>query len=322
PIIRLLRGKYPDAYIAFLVRPENKDVVKNNPHLDKVIVYDKYGQEKSLIDTVKFALKLRNEKFDTAIALHPTNRVHMIMFLAGIPRRIGYDRNMGFLLSEKVGHRKHEGDMHETDYNRDLLVEAGFDVSGYDRKPYMATTDADKKLIESLKKDESIGKEIIAIHAGASCVSKRWDPKRFAETADILKDRYGCDIVLVGGDETSEYSASIVSHMRNKALDLTGDLLVGELAEFLSGCRLFISNDSGPVHIAVAVGTPVITIFGRNDPGLSPRRWGPLGDRDIILHKPADCDRCLAHLCNNQLQCLQAVTTDDVVSAADAILGK
>jgi len=321
PVIRFMRKRFPEAYIVFMVRPENKDIVKNNPDLDKVIVYDKYGSHKSFIETVKFAWRIRRERFDTAIALHPTNRAHMIMFLAGIPVRIGYDKNMGSLLTKRIPHEKQKGERHETEYNRDMLIAAGFDVSGYDPKPYIFTSEEERKLVDSVEKSSGLGKEKIAFHAGASCASKRWAPERFAETADALGDLYGYDIILVGSDETSEYSSQIASRMKNRITDLTGVLLLGELVEMLSRCRLFVSNDSGPVHIAVAVGTPVISIFGRNDPGLSPKRWGPIGDKDGILHKPPQCDVCMAHNCAKAFECLKAITPQDVIKEARRILG-
>ena len=96
PLIKFLRDKFPRAHIAFMVRPGNRDVVADNPYLDEVIVYDKYGSQKSLLNTCRFAMMLRQRRFDMGIALHPTNRVHIMFFLAGIPERIGYNRKMGF----------------------------------------------------------------------------------------------------------------------------------------------------------------------------------------------------------------------------------
>ncbi len=320
PVIRFLRRQYPDAYIALMVRPQMRDVVLHDPHLNEVIIYDKYGDQRSFLATLKFAFILKEKKFDTAIALHPTNRAHMLMFLAGIPRRIGYNRNMPFLLTEKITHNKQEGAKHEVDYNFDLLKEAGFDVGDIDRMPYMVTGEEEKKLVDSVIVDRNIGKNIIAIHPGASCPSKKWPPERFSETADVLAEKYGYDIALIGAEETSEIAERIISQMKHKAIDLTGLLLVGELAEFLSRCKLLISNDSGPVHVAVSVGTPVVAIFGRSDPGLSPKRWGPLGKDDIILHKDVGCDECLAHNCVKDFACLKAITAGEVIEAAGKAL--
>jgi len=320
PVIRFIRRVYPEAYIAFMVRPENRDVVAGNPHFDEVVIYDKYGSQKSFRNTIKFAFSLRNKRFDTAIALHPTNRVHIMLFLAGIPVRIGYDMRMGRLLTKSFLHRKQEGNKHEVDYNFDLLQQAGFDTDGADRRPYMVTTDNDKRMIDSVEKDRGFKDNIIAIHAGASCSSKRWPPEKFARVADMLNEKYRADIILVGGDETVRYSSLVVSGMKSKVIDLTGMLRLGELAELLSRCRLFVSNDSGPVHVAVAVGTPVVAIFGRNNPGLSPDRWGPLGEEDRILHKDVGCETCLAHNCEKDFACLKAITADEVANAAGEIL--
>ena len=322
PVIRHMRKLYPEAYIAFMVRPENKDVVLNNPHLDEVILYDKYGIHRSLVSTVQFAMRLKKKKFDTAIALHPTNRAHIMLMLAGIPVRIGYDRNLGALLTMRIGHTKQEGVKHEVDYNFDLIEKAGFNVAGAERKPYIMTSPDEKKLVDSVLRDRGIGGNIIAMHVGASCPSKRWPSERFARAAELMAAKYGCDLVLVGGDETSELSSEVASMVKARIFDLTGELLVGELAEFLSRCALFVSNDSGPVHIAVAMDTPVVAIFGRKDPGLSPKRWKPLGARDKVVHKAPGCDICLAHGCDKGFACLKAVSVEDVIFAADMILDR
>lgn len=322
PVIRHMRKIFPDAYIAFMVRSPNRDVVENNPDLNEVILYDKAGSEKSFFGAARFALgALRKKKFDTAIALHPTTRTHIAFFLAGIPVRIGYARKMDRLLTERIPHSKHEGEMHEALYNFQLLKKAGFDVSGADPRPYIVTGGRDKAFVDELQGRMKIGPNIIAVHAGASCSSKRWPAERFAEAADVLGAKYGAEIVIVGGKDTEEFSRKVVSAMKRKTCDLTGKLGIGALAEVLSRSRLFISNDSGPVHVAVAVGTPVVVIFGRKNPGLSPKRWGPLGKRDIVLHKDVGCVKCLAHECQIGFKCLDAVTVDDVVRAAEKILG-
>jgi ADP-heptose:LPS heptosyltransferase len=227
---------------------------------------------------------------------------------------------MPWLLTERVAHLKQLGDKHEVDYNLDMARKAGLDIGESDRTPYIVTSDKDKKMIDATMKTCGIGGNIIAFHVGASCPSKRWPVEKFSDVADRLSDVYKYDIVLVGGDDTEELSAKMISLMRGRAVDLTGSLMLGELAEFLSRCRLFISNDSGPVHVAAAVGTPVIAIFGRKDPGLSPRRWGPIGGRDMVLHKDAGCDECRAHECEKGFKCLQAVTALDVIDAAAEIL--
>jgi len=322
PVIRYFRKEYPDAYLAFMVRPYTVDIVKNNPHLDEVIVYDKDYEHKSVLRTLLFGLSLRKKRFDLAIALHPTNRVHAVFFIAGIPVRIGYDRNMGMLLTKKIRHSKQEGLKHEASYNFDLCKNAGFHVKDPDLCPYIVTDKHEKTLVDKLIADQRIKPGFIAVHAGASCPSKRWPPGRFTEVCKKIIDSTGHDVVLVGGSETADISGKIASGVSHNCFDLTDMLLVGELAELLSRAELLISNDSGPVHVSAAVGTPVISIFGRKDPGLSPARWAPLGDNHIVLHKDAGCVDCLAHNCDKGFKCLDSVSTEEVVEAALKLLKK
>jgi ADP-heptose:LPS heptosyltransferase len=108
--------------------------------------------------------------------------------------------------------------------------------------------------------------------------------------------------------------------MRHSAVNLAGKTSVSQLASILKRCRLFISNDSGPVHIASALGVAVISIFGRNQKGLSPDRWAPLGKNARVLHKEVGCVECLAHNCVKDFICLKAITAEDVIRVADSLL--
>jgi len=316
PVIRFLRGKYPDAYLAFLVRPNCAGVIKNDPNLNEVVIYSKHRYEKNIWSMLKFVVDLRQKSFDMVIALHPSATLYLLLFLAGIPVRIGYDKKYPFLLTKAISHEKHKGLMHEVDYNFDLLTKAGFDTKDADRRPYFALQENEKLIIDRVLKTRGIDRDMIAVHPGASCPSKRWPPEKFAEVCDDLVKISNCDVVLVGGTETLEYSEVISMKVKGRLFNLTGILSVEELAELLSRCKVFISNDSGPVHISAAVGTPVVCIFGRKDVGLSPKRWGPLGEGHVIIHKDVGCESCLAHECEKSFKCLQAVTVDEVVNAA------
>jgi len=107
---------------------------------------------------------------------------------------------------------------------------------------------------------------------------------------------------------------------RVSVADFTGAFDLAQLASLFKRCRLVVSNDSGPVHLAAAVHTPVIAIFGRNQAGLSPRRWRPLGPRDVVVHKKTDCAPCLAHACTRGFRCLEAVSVEEVFGHAQKIL--
>ncbi len=320
PVIKAFRDNYPHAYIAMMASPYGKNVVEDNPYLDEVIVYDKDGKHKSWARSLKFARNLKKKRFDVAIILHPTNRVHLVTFFAGIPRRVGYDRKLSFLLTDRIKHTKQLGQKHELEYALDLARYLGIEPK--DNNIFLSVKPAAEARVEELLKEEGIGKndKLLAIHPAASCPSKVWPNERFAEVADRLIAKYGFKAVVVSGPRDLTLARNVIRHMRSPAVNLAGKTSVGELAALLKRCSLFISNDSGPVHIAAAVGAPVVSIFGRSQKGLSPLRWGPVGKKSMVLHKNVGCIECLAHNCVKGFACLKAITVDNVIEAADILL--
>jgi len=319
PVIKALRENYPHAYIAMMISPYAKDIVEGNPYLDDIIIYDKDGKHKSWRRSIKFSQRLKKKRFDLAVILHPTNRVHLVTFFAAIPRRIGYDRKLGFLLTDRIKHTKQWGEKHELEYNLDLLRYLGVELR--DKAIFMPIKPESEKWVDELFKEERIKDtdKLLAIHPGASCPSKIWPNERFADVADRLMGKYGFKCLVVAGPKDLGLANNVIKHMQHPAISLAGKTSVSQLASILKKCQLFISNDSGPVHIASAMGTPVISIFGRSQKGLSPKRWGPVGKKDKILHKQVGCIECLAHNCVKDFACLKAITVDDVLKAADSI---
>jgi heptosyltransferase-2 len=321
PVIRALRQAYPQGYLAMMVAPYAQDAVEGNPDLDKVITYDKDGKHKSWLSSFKFAWRLRRQGFDLAVILHPTNRAHIVSLLAGIRRRAGYDRKFGFLLTDKIKHTKQHGEKHELEYALDLVRYLG--ITPQDKALFMPIEPESEDWAKELFLREGLkeGDKLLAINPGASCPSKIWPDERFAEVADRLVRDYGFRrVFLIAGPKDISLAEKVAQNMRSPAVNLAGKTSVSQLASLLKRTHLFISNDSGPVHIAAALGVPVVSIFGRNQAGLSPKRWGPTGKRSKALHKEAGCIECLAHNCKKQFACLKAITVEDVIQAAGEIL--
>lgn len=320
PVIKAMRDNYPNAYIAMMVSPYAKDIVEDNPYLDAVIIYDKDGKHKSWGRSFKFARNLKKKKFDLALILHPTNRAHLVTFLAGIPERIGYNRKLGFLLTKKIEHTKQLGQKHELEYNLDLLKVLGIKV--FDKTLFMPIRKDSEKWADDFLREKGISAadKLLAIHPGASCPSKVWPNERFAQVADSLSAKYGFKVLVISGPKDVALAQSVVKNMQKPAFNAGGRTSVSQLASLLKRCILLISNDSGPVHIASAVGIPVISIFGRSQKGLSPNRWGPVNKKGRVLHKEAGCIECLAHNCEKSFACIKAITIDDVLNMADSIL--
>ena len=317
PAIKAVRDKYPDAYIAFCVQPSCVEIVDKNPYLNEIISYDKKGKYRNIIGILRFILKLRRKKIDTVFILHPTARMNLSCFLAGIPRRVGYNKKMGYLLTDKIPHTKQEGQKHELEYTLDVLRYAGIEAE--DKRLYMSLHKNTERQVEEVFGKYNIegSHKIISIHPDASCPSKKWPYDYFMETALYLQKKFNAKIIILGEKKNNK---DICNVDELKAVDLRGKTSVSQLAGILSKSVLLISNDSGPVHAAVSVGTPVIAIFGRKDPGLSSKRWGPLGKMDIVLHKDAGCGKCLAHLCDKEFKCLKLITPQEVIKQAEKLL--
>lgn len=322
PVIKAVRDAYPESHIAFMVRPYCREVVEGNPYLNEVIVYDKDGSEKDIRGNLAFILNLRRHRFNIAIILHPTNRTHLVTFLAGIPERVGYDKKLGWLLTKRIPHLKQFGLKHEIDYTLDILRYIGIDPK--EKTLYMPVNEKSESKIKDILKTNNVADDemVIAIHPGASCLSKKWPLENFIKAANSLANIYKARIAVLSGIKEKALGDRVADSVSSAPINLSGRTTVGDVASILRRSKLLISNDSGPVHIACAVGTPVIAIFGRNDRGLSPTRWGPAGKDDQVLHKDVGCDPCLAHNCNIAFKCLEAITVEEVLSAASAILHK
>ena len=156
----------------------------------------------------------------------------------------------------------------------------------------------------------------VVINPSASCPSKYWPANKFGELVKVLGERYEAAFLVLG----TLKDHPLVEKLRRRAefplYDLTGRLSLGMLGALLEKSSLLISNDSGPVHVASAVGTPVISLFGRNQPGLSPTRWKPLGPKARVIWKKIGCDPCLAHQCEIHFLCLDAISVEEVADEA------
>ncbi|MBN3041001.1 MAG: glycosyltransferase family 9 protein [Candidatus Omnitrophica bacterium] len=318
PVIKNLKMAFPEAYVAFMCRPYTKDVLEGNPYLDEVIVYDKYGKDKNFYQTLRFAKYLKSKKFDLALILHPTNRAHLLTYLARIPERIGYDRNLGFLLTKRIVHKKQEGRKHELDYTLDILRFLGIKI--VDETAYFPVNEKARKKINNLLGDYAIedAEKIIAVHPCASCSSKRWPIKNFIKLIDLISKEFKARFILVASEKEAILADELAGYPG--IIDLRAKLSISELGALLERADLFISNDSGPVHIAASLKKPVIAIFGRNNPGLSPRRWRPLGDNSFFLHKHPGCEPCLAHHCQKNYVCLDQTKPEEAYELCQKIL--
>jgi heptosyltransferase-2 len=283
PAIKALRQAYPMARISILVKPSTKDLVLGNPYLDEVLVDDCAGRHHGFLGYLRLAREIRQRKFDIAFVFHTKRRFNFACYLAGIPKRVGYKNDkFGIFLTHTIKDTRCQGHKHEAQYCLDLLNAMQIEAKELDL--FVPINKEAEQWAGQWFEDQGISAgDVIAIHAGSSDKAKCWAPERFAQLIDSLQHRYVSKVILIGGSETVHCSDRIMGLTTQKPLNLTGKTTLAQTVSLLRRCRLLISNDSGPIHIAAAVGIHVISIFLRNQPGINPQRWKPLSDKGMYI---------------------------------------
>jgi len=313
PVFPAIKKRFPNAHLAILIARENADLIQGNSSIDEVILYDKEGKEKSILGALRFGWMMRRKKFDAAIHFHPRARTYWTSFLAGIPARIGYRLKNHWLLTHSIPDNKSEGKRHESDYLFDLLQFLDIPKPAH-IEPFVSLHEP---LRVSLEKKLGSLNRFAVFHPSASCPSKIWSYQNFADVADYVAKKFQIMPVVVDGIPGARHGKAMLKLMKSEAVNLCGQLQLGELAWLFKKSELVVSNDSGPVHIASAVGAPVVVIYGRNLAGLCPTRWRPLGKKSWYLQKDVGCIQCLAHLCPIEFKCLKALSAEEVIQLID-----
>ncbi len=313
---------YPEASVSFITSEYSRPIVEMVDAVDEILITDTGDKTGWIKKGMQLAFVLRKKKFDAAIVLNPNIISHLAVFFAGIPLRIGYDRKWGFFLNRKIQDQRDKGEKHEVEYTLDLLKL--LDIKDSKSAPNLSIKKDDSDRVERILRKMGVSPEktIVAIHPGSSNPAKIWPSSYYAELIDRLKTELDCEVAILGGKNEISLSEGIRNASKTRALDFAGDLDLKELAAMLERSALFIGNDAGPMHMAAAVNIPVIAIFGRNIPGVSPTRWRPWGKRHVVLYELPGCAPCLDVRCEYEYKCLKAITVDAVLEAAKKILGE
>lgn len=315
PTVEAIRRRFPRASISMAVRPYTQDIVSGHPAIDEVIpyYYETGGRHASIIGNLRFLREISKRHFDIAFILHPSNRSYNVPFFSGIPYRVGFKTRMPFLLTHSVPDRRHEGLKHESEYTLDIVRAFGIrETNGL--RSGIRVLDHDMREVSELLKKEGVreARPVLAFHPGASCLSKRWPIERFAQLGKKLIAENSYELIIVGGAGDLRLGETLKKEWGEHAINCVGQLDLKGLSALLKRCALLVSNDSGPVHIAAAVGTRTFGIFGRTQAGLSPVRWKALGQGHRIIQKDVGCVVCLAHRCTIDFECLKAIEVDEV----------
>jgi heptosyltransferase-2 len=314
PLIQGLRTAYPEAHLSLVCTPETADVFAKHPGISEVITYDKRGSQRSFPAMLRFAGDLRKRRFDAAFVPHRSMRSALLAWLAGIPRRIGFSSSQGKLFLTDIV--PFEWGVHDVERNLALLKAVGAEkYSG----GLSLSADADAgRIVEERFSAEGIirGERILGINAGSVWATKRWLPERFAEVADRAVRDLGAKVVFFGGLKDRPAVEAVRRAMKENAVDWSGKTLLRELIAAISRCSVFLTNDSGPMHIAVAGQVPVVAIFGPTTKELG---FFPYGNGHVVIEKDLKCRPCGLHGSDRcplgHFECMKRISTEEVFAA-------
>jgi heptosyltransferase II len=286
PCLKVLRQTYPNAWITLMVTPITKDLVSENPYIDEIILDDRKKKNKGFWGFMKLIKELCKKKFDLAIIFHTKRRANLACFLANIPMRLGYKNNkFGFLLTHPIRDTRHEGKKHETQYCLDVLRFLGIKPS--DCELHVSMTNESREWFQKFLNKNKISKKdfLVGIHPGGSDPSRHWPEHYYSILVDSIIDKYGCKVVFLGGHDTIIAADNIKRFSKHLGYvyDLTGKTNLHQITHILQRCNMFVSNESGILHIGSSVGVPTVAIFTRNQPGINPERWAPLSEKSKVV---------------------------------------
>jgi lipopolysaccharide heptosyltransferase II len=310
PVFKALKKTYPQARVTCLCVPRVKEVLQYCPYVDKIIIYDERGKHRFPWRKWKLIRYLRKEKFDAAFLLHRSMTRGLMVFLAGIPLRIGYCKVKAFLTHPVTMNAE---DVHRCDYY--LRVLEGYGIKVQDRLCELRLKVDDMQAVDSKLSKAGIGltESYVVLNTGGNWDLKRWSTDSFTLLAKRLDREFGFKIVFSGADKDRENCQRMAQAADIKAVVLAGETSVGESLALFKKAAAVISSDSGPLHLAHSVGADVIGIFGPTRPEIT----GPRGSGRLqVLFKDVGCNKapCYHLACTNNL-CMQSVTVDDVCEA-------
>lgn len=326
PLLRTLRTSFPDAHIALLADEKNTGVIKYNPNLSEIIAIDKKGYHNKLPNYLRLIADIRKRKFDLVINFHANERASAIAAFSGAQQIAGFSaKGFGMFFDCLV---KERTDIHQVDAYLDVLKNIGIDIENQGLEMWVddATEERATEIWERAfptchcEQREAIcpscqmpATQVVGINTGGSWPTKRWTKRGFAELADKLLEK-GYGTAFFGGPMDVADVEEIVSLMKygdhKKLTIFTGKTTLTEMAALVKKCKVLVTGDSGPMHIAVSRKVPVIAIFGPSDS----RRYAPYLQEGNVIKAGCPCQPCGKHSCDIDHVCMEKITATMVLA--------
>ncbi|MBI3807267.1 MAG: putative lipopolysaccharide heptosyltransferase III [Nitrospirae bacterium] len=314
PTVRVIKAARPDVRVTMMVNRGTEDVLSGNPDMDEILVLDKG----SLAAQSQLVAGLRRRRFDMVIDLTDGDRSAFLSWISGAPVRIGFNdeqRWRGHYYTQVV--QSVPGLRHRID--RDLEVLKPLGIQSDSKNPQLWLTPEEMSSADQLLDQLGVqrSQSMVILQPGARYWFKAWPPERFAELADRLTSRYGCQVLIGGSDQDIDLAQQIRQMAKSSLVIMAGRTTIKQFAAIAKKSALFVGSDSGAMHIAAAVGTPVVALFGPSNP----REWGPRGGPVEVLYKEIDCRSCFHPTCTRgEENCMRLIAVDEVFAAAQRLL--
>lgn len=325
PALKSLKAAFRDAEITQLLRPSVAPIFDNNPYIDDILLYEE--RFKSIIGRINLANILKTKSFSKAVLFQNAFDAALLAFLAGIPERVGYNRDRrGFMLTMPVKFSGEDRKVHHIEYYLNLIKSLGIKVE-YSVPYIFQSLDERFEARQLLLK---LKRPVLGINPGAAYGSaKRWLPERFAEIAARFINDIGGSAVIFGSMGEKNMAAEIQKLVAgifpqliedegsSQFLNLAGRTSLRQLINLISECDAFVTNDSGPMHISYAVGTPLVVIFGSTSPELT----GPPLEGNKVIRRNLDCSPCFKRKCPfDNIKCMEIINVEEVYCALQDII--
>lgn len=318
--IRNIRRNFPDSFIACIIPSRCYPILKGNPYLDEIIIFDEKDKDRGILGKLKFIRMLKKKKFDTVFLLHRSFSRALICWMCGIPERIGYyTRKRTFLLTKKIPLPKKDT-LHRIDYYLNVIEKAYLKVE--DRYLDFFIGEDDHKFADEFLNRNSIEKNdfLVVTNPAGNWLPKRWPRIYWTQLQDALINEFSARIIITGSLLDIALAQEIKNSMKEKPIIACGQLNLKQLGALIKRTNLFISADTGPLHIANAVGAKkIIALFGPTSPEIT----GPYPFKNVvILQKIVGCRiPCYRVNCKDN-RCMKAITPDEVINEVKKSLSK
>jgi lipopolysaccharide heptosyltransferase II len=318
PMLPVLKRGFPDASIVVLARRYTREILEGNSCVREVIEYE---AENKLSSLLKILHEIRRRRFDIALLPYPRFRTALLIALSGIRIRVatGY-RWYSFLFNKRVYEHRKDAKRHEVEYNLNLLSAVGIRPDGPPEFELSESGQVTERIDELLEKHNLIGRDkFIVLHPGSGGSARNWPAEKFSSLGSLISELLGYRIVVTGGKGEEELTQKVARDMKTNPLILAGALTLKELSALLRRATAFVSNSTGPLHIAAAIGIPVVAFYPPILP-CSPVRWGPYSNKKkVFVGNNSTCPLCHGSPCRSDV-CMENISVEEVFSGLKDLL--